>query len=712
MEHIYIYFSLFGLIIFILFLLLSIIYPHIILVWLMDYYIKSGKGDKISSLLRRWKLFISIGSIFNPFACYVIRKSKYKVESLNYLIDLNYSINIPCSIYYAINLKDKELIKLLFEKGNANLLEFSSLELLLTMDDELINYTIDCFLSLKQNINNKELLITQILYENTSYNIFNNDDMFHMFFSELTNILLRDIKPPYDLFARLNESITLIKEIKHVVQQCTKLNQFYLLMIILNYHYPKGQLLKNITVVKSKIRITFSDDRIIDYSYTLNQLNEYITSFEDGRSWEDYQSSLFRKYNNHSEFILQQLLPSVKKENLSILLTLAIVNNWNDYLINKLIEFDASFDDKLEKLVFDYLQKNVMKESLSHINHITALCVNYFNNEGNIKEVLSLVLDSKIERTKNKILTDQKYLNAYERVNENELYINNIDDMSDIEFENYLNILFKLLGYKNIKIVSNTNDQKINIIMEKDGEIVGVLAKLCSENVNNKVVNEAKKGVSYYQLDKVIIVTNTTFTKSAIDLAIDENVSLLDKFKLRDLLKNVDRERFIRHLRFNFPVNKSKIDNDHSIEMSYTYRLLQQAKNGIELSNIIHKGIHDFNIMDEYGKTPLMYAIESKNAKIVKQILGYNFDINITDLQGKTALHYLFDFKNYYTKEIWNIFISKDADLYSLDTKNRCIMLLLKEELTEEQFLKHPVFKIHMNSIYKLDRFKLIYNNM
>jgi HJR/Mrr/RecB family endonuclease len=117
-----------------------------------------------------------------------------------------------------------------------------------------------------------------------------------------------------------------------------------------------------------------------------------------------------------------------------------------------------------------------------------------------------------------------------------------LGDLKDVrsggEFEEYLTNLFSLLGYKteNTKI---TGDQGIDVLVSRGKERYGIQAKFYSQPVGNSAVQEVIAGREYFKLSKGIVVTNSTFTTSAKQLAEKTNVRLINGEELSKLIQMV-----------------------------------------------------------------------------------------------------------------------------------------------------------------------------
>lgn len=106
--------------------------------------------------------------------------------------------------------------------------------------------------------------------------------------------------------------------------------------------------------------------------------------------------------------------------------------------------------------------------------------------------------------------------------------IGDIDIMSGSEFEQYIAKLFKSYGYKT-EVTKASGDQGIDVIAEKNGIKYAIQAKCYNSPVGNHAIMEAVAGAKYYDADQIMVITNNTFTKSAIELAKKNNVHLWDR---------------------------------------------------------------------------------------------------------------------------------------------------------------------------------------
>lgn len=101
-------------------------------------------------------------------------------------------------------------------------------------------------------------------------------------------------------------------------------------------------------------------------------------------------------------------------------------------------------------------------------------------------------------------------------------------EMNGYEYEKYCASWLKKHGYHNIQVTKASNDQGIDILAYKKRKRYGFQCKYYESPVGNDAVQQAFTGAAYYNCDIAAVITNTTFTRSAISLAQETDVLLLD----------------------------------------------------------------------------------------------------------------------------------------------------------------------------------------
>ncbi|MEC1179588.1 restriction endonuclease [Metasolibacillus meyeri] len=113
--------------------------------------------------------------------------------------------------------------------------------------------------------------------------------------------------------------------------------------------------------------------------------------------------------------------------------------------------------------------------------------------------------------------------------------IKEVDTMTGEEFEKFLGQLFKRRGYK-VSYTATSGDYGADLILKDRKEIIAVQAKRYSGTVGVKAVQEIIGAVKMYNATEAWVVTNSHFTKQAIKLANINDVYLIDREELIDLI--------------------------------------------------------------------------------------------------------------------------------------------------------------------------------
>ena len=115
--------------------------------------------------------------------------------------------------------------------------------------------------------------------------------------------------------------------------------------------------------------------------------------------------------------------------------------------------------------------------------------------------------------------------------------INIVDKMTGEEFEEFLELHFKKEGYKN-HLTPKTSDYGADLVVKKGKEKIVVQAKRWNQNVGVEAVQQAVASIKYYKAHRAMVITNSSFTENARNLAKANNVTLIDR---KDILKLTEK---------------------------------------------------------------------------------------------------------------------------------------------------------------------------
>ena len=114
-----------------------------------------------------------------------------------------------------------------------------------------------------------------------------------------------------------------------------------------------------------------------------------------------------------------------------------------------------------------------------------------------------------------------------------------IENMSGKEFEFFCADLLRVNGYKNVSVTAASGDQGVDVLAEKEGLKYAFQCKKWSYPIGNTAVQEVSTGKTFYKCDVAVVLTNSTFTKGAVELAEATGVLLWDTTKLQALMAQV-----------------------------------------------------------------------------------------------------------------------------------------------------------------------------
>lgn len=110
-----------------------------------------------------------------------------------------------------------------------------------------------------------------------------------------------------------------------------------------------------------------------------------------------------------------------------------------------------------------------------------------------------------------------------------------IDEMTGEEFEFVLSKHFERQGYA-VEMTPASNDYGADLILQKKDETIVVQAKRYEGKVGTTAVQEVTAAKDYYEADRCIVVTNSYFTRNAVNLAEANEVELIDRDELAKLI--------------------------------------------------------------------------------------------------------------------------------------------------------------------------------
>jgi len=121
------------------------------------------------------------------------------------------------------------------------------------------------------------------------------------------------------------------------------------------------------------------------------------------------------------------------------------------------------------------------------------------------------------------------------------------ENMTGLEFEKYCKQLLVDDDW-DVIITKSTGDQGVDLIAMQTGAIVAVQCKKSKLPIGNKAVQEIVSGARHYKAKIPVVVTNSSFTESAKNLAKTNGVFLLHFTQLRGLFQLLDDSNLVEYV--------------------------------------------------------------------------------------------------------------------------------------------------------------------
>jgi restriction system protein len=125
------------------------------------------------------------------------------------------------------------------------------------------------------------------------------------------------------------------------------------------------------------------------------------------------------------------------------------------------------------------------------------------------------------------------------------LEMDTIDRMSGIEFEEVCAEIFRRNGFK-VASTKSSGDQGADLVLEGRKERAVVQTKRYKGKVGNWAVQEVLAAKGFYAAQRALVVTNSSYSNSARQLAVANGVELLDRRDLAKMLVRAGRGRWVK----------------------------------------------------------------------------------------------------------------------------------------------------------------------
>lgn len=149
------------------------------------------------------------------------------------------------------------------------------------------------------------------------------------------------------------------------------------------------------------------------------------------------------------------------------------------------------------------------------------------------------IKNSKINRKGLRVLEDALCADIELKISQHSQPRVKLSYSTPYDFENYCAQKLKDRGW-NAHVTQKSLDQGVDVVAEKNGKKIAIQCKLYNRPVGNKAVQEVNAGKNYYQAEYAAVVTTSSYTSSAHQLAKNCNILLLTIDDLNNLEELID----------------------------------------------------------------------------------------------------------------------------------------------------------------------------
>lgn len=108
------------------------------------------------------------------------------------------------------------------------------------------------------------------------------------------------------------------------------------------------------------------------------------------------------------------------------------------------------------------------------------------------------------------------------------IQIADIDSMTGIEFEQYLQKLLTSQGYS-VHMTQASGDLGVDLVASRDGDKIAIQAKRYNTRVSRHAISDAVAGMYHYDCNKTMVITSNYFSPGAVALAQSTECILIDR---------------------------------------------------------------------------------------------------------------------------------------------------------------------------------------
>lgn len=265
---------------------------------------------------------------------------------------------------------------------------------------------------------------------------------------------------------------------------------------------------------------------------TPNQDSRYIDKY----GYYDYSRKVIRLSENEEQWEFQ-----IRSGNLPVYKSLKEDNQSDFFISMKVSGRNGQFVDLKSQRFGDATDALAFARSLRY--NLACPCVVRKSETGNGYIVIassadSYLLEKNESAVKNTYEFRNPFYNVYESTGTDALEEEDeLDDTEStkqytngLEYEQYIAMRMRSEGFKNVEVTPASGDFGADIIFEREGVKFCAQCKLYSKPVGISAVQEVIGAKAHYKCAAAMVITNSTYTDAAQQLAKENAVILVDNF--------------------------------------------------------------------------------------------------------------------------------------------------------------------------------------
>jgi restriction endonuclease Mrr len=137
---------------------------------------------------------------------------------------------------------------------------------------------------------------------------------------------------------------------------------------------------------------------------------------------------------------------------------------------------------------------------------------------------------------------EQERAEQIEALLQRDAFRDSVNYMSGTEFEDFMADVFKKQGY-GVETTPKSGDQGVDLLLTIENRKVAVqLKRYAAKPIGNDAVGAVFAGMFHYKAKEAWVITTSSFTKKAVQLAKSNGVRLIDGRELEDWLSDLGED--------------------------------------------------------------------------------------------------------------------------------------------------------------------------